>query len=262
MQFFIPKTGIKAIDTAITALFNRMKARFLGKKYEPKAIRFSVTGFDKPVQYRPDLSMPDMFEEAARAEGFKPNKKLQEAVMGGIEQYLDAHQELAKAKVRSVVQTVLSEAEAAKEEINIDKVLKKELQTVMKKVTSDVENVIDSELGRAKNLSTLDAIGKVNTMVGIEDPTVVFIGPNDQYTCKDCKRLYFMPDGVTPRTWKMSELSHGFGKHNCPVPPTGILHSFCRHAVSTMMPGYGFVNGQIQYIDPGFDVYKEQHGKK
>ena len=262
MKFFIPKTGIRAIDTAITALFNRMKARFLGKKYEPKAIRFSVTGFDKPIQYRPDLSMPDMFEEAAKAEGFKPNRKLQEAVTGGIEQYLDAHQELAKAKVRNAVQTVLSEAEAAKEEINIEKVLKQELHTVMKKVTDDVANVIDSELGRAKNLSTLDAISKVNTMVGIEDPTVVFIGPNDQYTCKDCKRLYFMPDGVTPRTWKMSELKAVLGKHGGECPCTGGQHPRCRHASSTMMPGFGFdAGGSVHYIDPGFDVYKEQHGK-
>lgn len=259
MQFFISKTGIKAIDAAINALFNRMKARFLGKKYEPKAIRFSVTGFDKPVQYRPDLSMPDLFEEAARAEGFKPNRKLQEAVVGGIEQYLDAHQELAKAKVRNAVQTALSDAEAAQEDINIERVLKKELNVVMKKVTEDVTGVVDNELGRAKNLSTLDAISKANAVVGIGDPTIVFIGPNDKYTCKDCKRLYYLEDGITPRVWKMSELKSGYGKHGAECPCTSGLHKFCRHAMSTMMPGFGFVGGQIKYIDPGFDVYKEQH---
>jgi hypothetical protein len=260
MKFFIPKTGIKAINTAINALFTRMKARLFGKKYEPKAIRFGVTGFDKPVQYRPDLSMPNLFEEAARAEGFKPNKSLQNSVTEGIEQYLDAHQELAKAKVRAAVQTALSEAEAAQEEVNLPKVLKQELNAVMKKVSSDVSNVVDSELGRAKNLSTLDAITKANVVIGIEDPIVVFIGPNDQHTCKDCKRLFFMPDGVTPRVWKMSELSHGYGKHNCAAPTTGVLHNHCRHSPSTMMPGFGFdQNGKIHYIDPGFDVYKHQH---
>ena len=263
MQYFIPKTGVKAIDKAIEALFARMKARFLGKRYEPKKIRFAVTGFDKPVQYRPDLSMPNLFEEAARAEGFKPNVKLQASVTDTIEQYLDAHQELAKAKVKSEVQAALSEAEAANEDINIGRVLGEELKTVMGKVTKDVTSVVDNELNRGKNLSTLDAITKANVMVGIDDPTVVFIGPNDQYTCKDCKRLYFLEDGVTPRVWKMSELKGGYGKHGGVCPCTGGQHPRCRHGTSTMMPGFGFKdNGNITYIEPGYDCWKAQRGIK
>ena len=131
MKYFIPKTGVKAIDKAIEALFTRMKARFLGKKYEPKMIRFAVTGFDKPMQYRPDLSLPHLFQEAAKVEGFRSNQKLESAVTDTIEQYLDAHQELAKAKVKSAVQAALSEAEAANEDINITKVLGEELKEVM-----------------------------------------------------------------------------------------------------------------------------------
>jgi hypothetical protein len=260
MKFFIPKTGIKAIDTAIEALFYRMKARFLGKRYEPKKIRFNVTGFDKPINYRPDLSMPDLFEEAAKAEGFKPNKKLQEVVVNSIEHYLDAHQELTKAKVKNAVQAALSDAEVSKDDVNIGKILKEELKTVMKKVSADVGVVVDSELGRAKNLSTLDSISKANTMVGIDDPTIVFIGPNDLYTCKDCKRLYFMEDGMTPRVWKMSELKGGFGKHGGLCPCTGGQHPHCKHFMSNMMPGFGFgSDGRIKYIDPEYDVYNDQH---
>lgn len=249
---------MKAIDAAIEALFNRMKLRFLGKNFEPKQIRFSVKP-DKAVDYREDLSLPSIFDKAARSEGMKPNEPLKQSVTGIIEQYLDAHQESAKAKIRSTVQTFLSEAEAGTEG-GVEKVLKEELSNVMEKVTSGVQNVVDNEMGRAKNLSTLDAITKINAFSNISDPTVVFIGPNDQHTCKDCQRLFYLEDGITPRVWKMSELKHGYNRHGDSSPCAGGVHSHCRHGLATMMPGFGFdASGSITYVEPGFSVYDHQH---
>jgi hypothetical protein len=257
MRHFLPKLGVKVIDQAIEALFARMKVRLFGKKVEPKVIRFEVTGYDKPIQYRPDLSIPKIVEASAQAEGFKPNSRLQSTMLESVEQYLDAHQELAKAKVKNAVQSVLSQAEAAKEEVNFVKVLNTELTQVMHKVNADVSQVVEGELNKARSLSTLDAIGKVNAMVGISDPTIVFIGPNDSYCCDDCKRLFFLKDGVTPRVWKMSEIKHGYAKHGDSVPST-CSHPHCRHFQSTMMPGFGFKGGKITYISPDYDVYKDQ----
>ena len=250
---------MKAIDAAIEALFNRMKLRFLGKNFEPKQIRFSVKP-DKAVDYREDLALPSIFDKAARSEGMKPNEPLKQSVTEIIEQYLDAHQESAKAKIRSTVQTFLSEAEAGTEG-GVEKVLKEELSNVMEKVTSGVQNVVDNEMGRAKNLSTLDAITKINAFSNISDPTVVFIGPNDQHTCKDCQRLFYLEDGITPRAWKVSELKMGLGKHGDTSPCAGGQHPHCRHSYGTMMPGFGFTSGgKITYIEPGFDIWKFQHG--
>ena len=226
MRYFIPKTGVKAIDTAIEALFNRMKLRFLGKNFEPKQIRFSVKP-DKAVDYREDLSLPSIFDKAAASEGMKPNQPLKQSVTGIIEQYLDAHQEAAKAKVKAAVQSALSEAEMAGEEVDVNKVLKEQLSDVMDGVTTGVKTVVDNEMGRAKNLSTLDAITKISAFSNISDPTVVFIGPNDQHTCKDCQRLFYLEDGITPRVWKMSELKAGYGRHGATCPCMGIQHPHC-----------------------------------
>jgi len=261
MKNFIPKTGIKAIDKAIEALFMRLKARFLGYKYEPKQIRFTTTGYDKPLQHREDLSLPSVFEDAARLEGFKANTKLLGAINESVEQYLDAHQELTKARVKSAIQTALLGSETSKEEVDVAQVIKKELTSVMEKASSDVAQVIDGEMGKAKNLSTLDAITKTTVVAGVEDPTIAFIGPNDKYCCKDCQRLYFMPDGVTPRVWKLSEIKVGWMKHNDLVPSM-YSHNHCRHTSSPMMPGFGFVNGKITYIEPGYDIWKDQRGIK
>jgi hypothetical protein len=257
-RWFIPKTGLKAIDKAIEAMFARLKVRFLGKRVEPKQIRFAVQGFDKPVSQREDFSLPGLFDEAARSEGMKPNQQLKSSLTTQVEQYLDAHQELAKAKVRSAVQTFMTEAEMAKEKPNIEKVLGKQLQEVMIKVSSDVQTVVDKELDKAKNVSTLDSIIKVGLSVNIQDPTVVFIGPNDSYCCDDCRRLFFLPDGITPKVWKVSELKYGYSKHGDTRPSATGSHPFCRHAPAPMMPGFGFKGGRVAYIEPGYDVWADQ----
>lgn len=256
MKYFLPKTGLKAIDRAVEAIFNRLKARFLGQKKEPKQIRFGV--YDTPVKVKEDLSIPGIFDEAARSEGVKPNEQLKSALGSSIEQYLDAHQELAKAKIKATVQTFLTEAEMSKKKVDVEKVLGQQLGDVFTKVNSDVQRVVDTEMNKAKNVSTLDGIIKRGLALGIEDSTVAFLGPLDKYTCEECIRLYFMPDRVTPRVWKVSELKHGYGKRGDPAPSIGGAHNFCRHTLITMRPGFGFKGGKISYISPDYDVYEDQ----
>lgn len=256
MKYFLPKSGIKAIDKAVEALFNRLKARFLGHRKEPKQIRFGV--YDTPVKVKEDLTMPAIFEEAARSEGIKPNLQLMNSMNSSIEQYLDAHQELAKAKIKTTVQTFLTEAEMSKKKPNVEKMLGKQLGDVFTKVNSDVQAVVDNEMNKAKNVSALDGIIKRSLSLGIEDPTVAFLGPLDRYTCDDCKRLYWLPDLTTPRVWKVSELKHSYNKHGDKTPSVGNCHPNCRSTMVTMMPGYGFKGGKIAYIDPGYDVWADQ----
>lgn len=256
MKYFLPKTGIKAIDRAVESLFNRLKARFLGQTKEPKQIRFGV--YDQPVQVRQDFSVPGIFDEAARSEGIKPNEQLKSALSSSIEQYLDAHQELAKAKIKATVQTFLTESEMSKGKPDVEKVLGQQLGEVFTKVNSDVQRVVDTEMNKAKNVSTLDGIIKRGLSLGIEDPTVVFLGPLDSLTCDECIRLYFLEDRITPRVWKTSELKHGYGKRGDPTPSIGGAHNFCRHTIVTMMPGFGFKGGKIAYIAPDYDVLEDQ----
>jgi hypothetical protein len=258
MKYFLPKSSIKSINLAIEGLFARLKGMFLNKKQEPKKIRFSVTGVDKPLPQREDFSLPGIFDAAAKSEGGRANPQLKNALQSSVEQYLDAHQELAKAKVQSAIQAYLNDAELSADVPILDKVLGKQLNEVMGKVKEDVFGVLDSELNRAKNVSSLDSISRVSAAVGVDDPTVVFLGPNDANTCKDCKRLFFMPDGITPRAWKMSELKGGYGKHGDTRPSMSNAHPHCRHSIAPMMPGYGFKSGKIAYIEPGYDVLKEQ----
>jgi hypothetical protein len=132
---------------------------------------------------------------------------------------------------------------------------------------AEIIRMVDTETNQAKNLGIVDAIRKMTAPLGIKDPTVVFIGPNDKYTCEECKRLFFT-DGVNPRPWKMSELKQGDGKRGDLTPSLGhhLASSSsnchqedqeCRHCLASVLPGYGFKNGSSVYIEPGYDYYAE-----
>jgi hypothetical protein len=258
LKFILSKPAIKAVGRAIDSLFNRAKRRFLGREFEGKAIRFGVTMPDRAADYRTDLSLKGMFDNAARSEGMFPNPKLYESVEKGVESYLDAHRELAKARVLHEVQAYLHEAEQGSSKADPEKVLGKALEGAFEKVGQDVEKVIDTESTRGRNLSTLDAIGKINAVVGIGDPVIAFLGPNDAHTCKECKRMFFLTDGVTPRAWLSSELRHVYFKRGDASPCVAGCHPHCRHSLVSILPGYGFKNGSLSYIEPGYDIIADQ----
>ena len=60
------KAGVKQIERAIEDLFNRAKARLIGRQMGEKSL--AVTA------YIPDLTLPGLFHAAAKEEGAVPNQ--------------------------------------------------------------------------------------------------------------------------------------------------------------------------------------------
>ena len=257
-KFLMPKSAVKAVQQAVGAVFNRARKRLLGKDVGERGIRFGTSGLYSAADNREDLSLKGIFYNAAKAEGMNPNDKLYESVERGVEDYLDAHEKLANAKVLHAVQTYLSDAEHGKVEKDSEKVLGRSLLDVFGKVSSDVEKVVNTESTKARNISTLDAISKISAVNGVSDPIVYFAGPVDGHTCKNCLKMFFLEDQITPRVWKTSELTSGYWKKGDSCPCIGGLHPNCRHSLCSVLPGYGFKDGKLAYIEPGYDVFKVQ----
>ena len=258
LKFLLPKSAVKAVTQAVSAIFKRAKTRFLGHKFGENSIRIgsNLTAAD----HREDLSLKGIFNAAAKSEGMVPNEKLYESVERSVEEYLDAHEKLATARVLHGVQSYLHNAESGSGAINPDE-LEEVLDDAFEKVKGDVVKVVDTESTRARNVSTLDAVSKINATLGVTDPTIAFVGPNDSHTCSECLRMFFMSDQVTPKTWKMSQVRHSYFKKGDDTPCVAGCHCFCRHSLITILPGYGFVQGSLSYIEPGFDIYQEQQKK-
>lgn len=260
MNFFLGKGAIKAIHDAIGSLFTRAKVRFLGKSYGPKRLVISAT--TNPVGYRHDLSLPGIFESSCRIEGMAPRDILREHIVQTAEAYLDATEAKAQAQVIHAVKSFITDAELKGVEVDPHVVLGGELSEIMRKVKGDVERIVATETTRARNLGTVDSITKVNTLIGVPDPIVCFIPVKDQFLCDECKRVHLMPDGVTPRVYRLSEVSAGYHKKGTDTPCMSGLHPRCRCTCVTILPGYGFgKDGKVTYITHGYDIFKEQRGE-
>ena len=260
MEFFLGKQAIKAIHLAVDALFNRAKARLLGRSYTPKQLVISST--TSPVGYRHDLSIPGLFQSSSLAERVQPREALQENIIQTAEAYLDATQAKAKAQVLHAVKTFITDAEHAGEVVDPQVVLGGELAEVMRKISTDVKRIAATETTRTRNVGTVDAISKVNTMVGVNDPTIAFVPVKDQFLCLDCKEIHLMSDGITPRCYKLSEVSAGYHKRGETTPCMSGLHPHCRCSLITVLLGYGFdAAGKVTYISHGYDILAVQRGE-
>lgn len=256
-RYVLGRAAVRRIHAAVEALFQRAKARFLGRPYGPKQVAFVVQA-PPPPHAAPHLTAGGVFDHSSRIEGLEPNQELKEALERVAEGYLDAAQEGAKAAVVHSVQAFLTDAELKGVKTDVPTVLGGELAEVLGKVTANVRRIVETETGRVTNMGAIDVVQRVNAAAGVEDPVVVFLGPNDALCCDHCRDLYFLADGVTPRAWLMSELKVGYWRRGDPAPSVGPLHPHCRHRPTSLLPGYGFQGGRIVFVEPGFSEIARQ----
>lgn len=220
----LSKRAIKRIKQAVDGLFTRAKIRLLGSPRGDKKIVFN---FRNDVSHREDLSLPGVYDKASHLEGVKPNKKIKDNLMTVAEGYLDAHREKAKVEIVNNVQNYLAEAELKGVDTDVETVLAGELYDTLGKVSRGVHEIHATEMNRAKNLSSVDAIVKVNAASGIDEPIVFFVVVRDGNACGECMRLHLLEDGVTPRVWKLSEVGHKYHKRGDETPKMAGLHPHC-----------------------------------
>lgn len=243
---------IKLIQAAVDQLFDRAKARFLGPNVGPKRLYLGFV---------PNLSLPGLFNSAAAEERAVPDKDTLHTLMETAGSYLDSYRESAKAQVVQRVQSFLSDARASGVSTDAETVLGGELASVWKKVSTDVRRLVDTESTGARNRGTLEGIVRVNEANGEDDPVVFWVVVRDGHRCSECTKLHLLDDGVTPRVWRLSEVSNGYHKRGDPAPSIAGLHPHCRCSMATLMKGYGFdAGGMVKFIGFDHDEFKKQRG--
>jgi hypothetical protein len=181
-----------------------------------------------------------VFNSAATAEGFRPASDVRDAILHVASGYLDAHEKLAQVQVVNAVQSWLSDAEKSGVKTDVETVLGGELAELFSKITANVNRVVQTEVTRAGNAGTLDVVTKIATASGVDDPYVYFAGPNDQHTCEECDRLFFLADG-TPKVYRLSEVGHGYHKKGENSPKIGGCHPNCFTADTRLHTQYGML---------------------
>lgn len=202
------KRTIERIHQSVDSLFERLKDRILGARLRDKVIAVTTD--------RPDLTVAGIAVSAAAGQGARMSRQSLEALVHVAGSYLDAEKERAKAQLVQAVDSTVDPVE-----------LGGRLSEVWERVTNNVTRIVDTESQRARSLGGLEGISMLNAQAGVQDPVVFFITVRDQHRCDECTRLHLLPDLVTPRVWRMSELGTGYHKRGDSTPKTCGLHPHC-----------------------------------
>jgi hypothetical protein len=246
------KGATKAVQDAVDALFDRIKARFLGPKLASKSI---VVGYDHA------LSLPGLYEAAAKDSGAAPSDTTLNAILQVASDYIEAQRAKAKAEVVNNVNSFLADAKQKGVDASWRTALEGQLSGQFESITNEVKRIVDSESQNGRAVGALEGITQVNAQVGVDDPIVFFVIVRDDNVCKECMRLHMLEDGTTPRLWYLSEVGNGFHKRGDSSPKVRGLHPHCRCTMTTLMPGWGFDKaGSVTWIGPDHDEISSQRG--
>ena len=237
--------------------FDRMAITLLGATpnlKKKKAIVFTS---------KPSLTLAHIFLKSLETD--KPLPTEEEAlktILSTAESYIDSLREKTKAGLLHKVDSYVKEKRMkglAPSSVDI----KKEVQKSFQEAQSHFKTIVESESTKSRNVGKLFQISKVASSQNDKDPNVFWVVTRDGKTCKHCIEAHLLPDKVTPKVWKLSEVKFSYlGKDEKgkAVSVAG-QHPHCRCSISFIAKGFGFKNGQVAYIGPDHNEYRKQKGE-
>jgi hypothetical protein len=195
-----------------------------------------------------DSSFASLYKDAYRSASgsSEPDQEQIKDLVDSTERYLDA----LKLKTVSSAIDACQKAPKGAREVRLSEQISKSFD--------HLDMIVATQAQTFQNLGALDGILDSSGKHNDEEPFVYFTGPNDSKTCKTCKEMYFLKDGVTPRVWKVSELGTGFFKKGDCCPSVSPIHPRCRHFPTYLPKGHGFVGGKVQFVSDDFDPKEGQ----
>jgi len=241
------------IALAVDQHFDRISTWVLGPEFTKLQGDKYVIVTSRPAEF----TLAGIYRAAAADEGVKAGVDTVSTLAKVAQGYLDAQREVTKAKVLRAVNAWMIENPNA----SVETVLAGELSGIMGDVKKAVVKIVDSEATVARNMGTIEGISKISQIAGVDDPSVFFVVVRDNDLCKECRRIHLMPDRVTPRVFRMSEVSAGLHDRGDDSPCVGGLHPHCRCTIANLLPGYGFDSlGRIRFVKLGHDEFSRQRG--
>jgi intein/homing endonuclease len=212
--------AMEGIENLINSQFDSLSVEFLGlipKLTKEKKLIFTTN----------KNSLAAMFLKALGTK--QPNKTEAETmkVMFKIANgYVDALKSKTSSKVLNSIDAYIKDQN--KKELPIDTeyvkgIMSKELAEAKK----HFELIANSTANTNWNTATALQIAKIAEERGIEDPNIVFLVTKDDKTGFFEWILHLLPDGKTPRVWKLSEVISGYYSPGGQYPSLNGLHPEC-----------------------------------
>lgn len=256
-MFGISASGKEKLNKIVEDMFDSIALEFIGDIPKLKNAKRLV------ISSKRNLGLPDLFVKAMQNK--VPNEIEQDALKSLLESafgYVESLKNRTKSNVTERIDGLAKEANLRNQKID-DKAVQAVLSEEMSKARSHMIAIAEAEATKFRNLGTMMDISRVASNLGDYDPTVFFVVVKDGSTCKECVRLHLMPDKVTPRLWKFSELKQGYHKRGEENPSAFGLHPHCRCTLTYLSSGFGFdKQGKLTYVKEDYSAYSRQRHLK
>ena len=247
----ISSSGKESISFAVEKMFDALAYKFLGNipKLREKSPFFSST---------PTFSLANLFLQAMNNKELNAyDKDVLRSCLNTSYGYMEGLKSKTSSNVIHAVDALIRESKANNTYVDAGKV-SEIIASAMQKARSEIKLIAEAESTKTRNLGHTMEIVDNSKQEGIEDPNVFFVIVRDGEACKECVRLHMLDGGVTPRVWKMSELSMGYHKRGEDRPSACGEHPHCRCSLQQLPPGWGFKNGFVSFISIDYDEYEAQ----
>jgi len=250
----ISSSAKEQINGVVETLFDRMALSLLGEIPQlrnKKTILFSA---------KPNFNLAQLFLSSLNSNPTPTETEALKNLLSTAHSYVEALKNKTKAKLTENVDSYVKE-QRAKGLTPSSSEIKNRILNELKSAGKNFSTIAEYESTNARGLGKILNIAKVGASQGEKDPLVFFIVIRDKKTCKSCKELHLMPDGITPRVWKLSEIRFSYGKKTDETP-TLVRHPNCRCTMTYLSQNWGFKDGKVAYISQEHNELAKQRGLK
>lgn len=252
----ISSQGKEQINNIVEQMFDNIALQFIGDIPKLKNKKTLI------ISSRPNFGLSHLFVQAMQNKA--PNvfeKDFLKSLLGSAYGYIESLKNKTRSNVTERIDGAVREAKLKGQKIE-ERYLQEIISDELNKAKSHLKTIAESESTKLRNLGTMVDISRVASNLGDNDPTCFFVVVKDGATCKECIRLHLMPDQVTPRLWKFSELKQGYHKRSENNPSAFGLHPHCRCTLTYLSRGFSFDKiGKLSYHSEDYDAYRIQRNK-
>lgn len=245
--------GKDRIHDYIEELFDNVAVRFLGgikKLTQRRHILMHYTG----------KSLAHLYFHARNING-RPNEVEKDALKGLLDSaygFIEGLKGQTRANIVERVDGLIKEAHAKNTQVS-EEAVREVMSEELGRAKTKMRAITEGESTKTRNMGSAMGLAEQASNANDGNPSVYFVIVRDGETCKECLRLHMMPDGVTPRVFKLQDLKHGYHKRGEDTPSLFGLHPHCRCTLVYLQPGWGFnEKGFIAYKGKGHDQHKKQ----
>jgi len=208
--------AVEAIEKLIEDTFGSLALDFLGivpKLTKEKKIVFSTSKNSLTSIFLNSLETTDPT---------KSEEETLKVLLRVADSYVSALENRTKSRVIGSLDSYIRNQDAKGQDISYG-VMRDMVNKEMGQAKKHFSMIANTESNKASNVGTALQISKF----GEEDPTVFFSVVIDDVTGTEEFKLHLLPDRVTPRVWKLSEIGSEYHKRGDSNPKFPGLHPHC-----------------------------------